>query len=352
MGNQPSWDKTIESFNELKKIAEANKINIPIQAPFTPNEINALMPLLRLPLDEDAIQAAKGNETGKEYDTTGYSYQAVVDRLNWILGAANWTWEVTNEQYELSATRNNFEKHIYSADILLLIGYRELNAETKNFDWVTVHSVPPIPTDHESLEKGTARKGMLTKGIKRAASFLGVGADAYLGTLDDDLITGADGNDDMRSKKKADKLIDSDGYIKLIRFSEQKGFESEIKLREWYKAISEGAIQNDPANLTKAEVAEIKRELFLLPDVSMKKEVELVSEDSTEKPSEQAEVSKEEQDAVETETIPITYAELVSSDESVIRSLAAQYSFKMPDVITDRNKASLCKTLAHLMGIK
>lgn len=349
MSNQPSWDKTVGSFNELKKVAEAHEIKIPIQAPFTPNQINALMPLLRLPLADDAIQATKGRETGKEYDTTGYSYQAVVDRLNWIFGPTNWTWEIQNEVYELSATKNMFEKHVYSAEISLSIGYKELNPETKQFDWVTVHSVPPIPTDHESLEKGTARKGMLTKGIKRAASFIGVGADAYLGTLDDDLVTGADGNDDMRSKKKADKLIDSDGYIKLIRLSELKGFESEIKLREWYKAISEGAIQNDPANLTKAEVAEIKRELFLLPDVSMKK---LVSEDSTEKPSKQVEVSKEEQDAVETETIPTTYAELVSSDESVIRNQAAKYSFKMPDVITDRNKASLCKTLASLMGIK
>lgn len=339
--------KVPKTFEELREYAKQYGVEIPIKPPFTPDDINALLPLLRLPLDEDAIQESKGSETKKGYDTTGYSYQAHVDRMNWVFGPTNWTWSVLNENYDDSQTTGSgFVRHLYSAEIELLIGYRVFNEETKSWEWITVYSLPPIPTDHEHFrEKGAARKGMLTKGIKRATSFLGVGADAYLGTLDDDLSTGADPTDDTRTKKKLDKIIDSKGYIQLVELGKRKGFESEIKLREWYKTKSEGAIANDPANLTKAEAYEVKGWLFKLDDHFDDDQSEIEEGESS--PVEQeTEVVGEQVDR------PRTLEELMAADEEIIRKIASEFSFKMPSPLTDKNKGPLCKTLGRLMGLK
>lgn len=343
MTEKVELSKSPKTYEDLIAWAEHYGIPIPLKAPFTPDDVNKVMPLLRLPLDEDAIQVSKSNITRKGYDTTGYSYQAAVDRLNWVFGPTNWTWRLLNEQYELSSTRNGYEKHVHSAEIELIIGYRELNPETKRFELVEVHNVPPVPTDHESVEKGSAKKGMLTKGIKRSASFLGVGADAYLGTLDDDMVTGIDPNDDMRTKKQPEKAIDSKGYLQLIELGRKKGISSEIKLREWYKAESGGAITSDPANLTKAEAYEIKGWLFKLddyiPDAALEVE-ETEKVESTELASEPV------------EGYPSSLEELMASGEDFIRKIASEFSLSTPSQLTDKNKAPFCKTLWQLLKNK
>lgn len=336
-----------KNYEDLQGWAAKYGLKIPLKAPFTPDDVNAVMPLLRLPLDEDAIQVSKGSETRKGYDTTGYSYQASVDRLNWIFGPTNWTWRLINEQYDLSSTRNGYEKHIHSAEIELSVGYREFNQDTKTYEWIAVYSVPPVPTDHESVEKGSAKKGMLTKGIKRAASFLGVGADAYLGTLDDDMVTGINPDDDMRTKKKAEKAVDSKGYLQLIELGKKKGFASDIKLREWYKVESQGAITSDPANLTKAEAYEIKGWLFKLPDPAEDDDFDEPEQSEAQEPERHAE--SDESNASE---FPSTLEELIASDEALVRKIAADFSFVMPSQLTDRNKGPLCKTLWNLMKAK
>lgn len=329
-----------KTFEELKAIAESYGVKIPLEAPFTPNDFNKVLPLLRLPLDEAAIQESKGSETRKGYDTTGYAYQAHVDRMNWVLGPTNWTWRILNEEYDGSqTTRSGLTKHSYSSEIELLVGYREYNEETKAWEWITVHSVPPIPTDHDSFtERGAARKGMMTKGIKRSTSFLGVGADAYLGTLDDDLITGADPKDDIRPtpRKFEDKVVDSKDYEQLIGLAKAKGLAAESKLREFYRTKSEGRITNDPANLTKAEAKEVKFYLMDLPDYVPP---EVLEED-------------EETEEDGNGWRPKTVADLMAADEATIRKLAAEYSFRVPDNLTDKNKGPLCRTLGNLMKLE
>lgn len=339
-----SFSKPLKTFEELREIAKQYGVEIPLKSPFTPDDINKVLPLLRLPLDEEAIQTSRGSETKKGYDTTGYSYQSHTDRMNWVFGPTHWTWVIHNETYDdTQTTGNGYVKHLFSAEIELLIGYRIFNEETKCWEWITVHSLPPIPTDHEHFkEKGAARKGMLTKGIKRATSFLGVGADAYLGTLDDDLSTGAEATDDTRTRKKLDKVIDSKGYLQLVELGRKKGFDSDIKLREWYKTMSEGAITNDPANLTKAEVYEVKGWLFKLEDRS---ETDDVVEEA------EQEISEEDRPEASME-YPKTLEELMAAEESLILKIAADFSFHMPASITPKNKGPLCKTLAQLMGIK
>lgn len=334
-----------KSFEDLRTIAELYGVSIPLEAPFTPNDFNKALPLLRLPLDENAIQESKGSETRKGYDTTGYAYQAHVDRMNWVLGPTNWTWRIINEEYDGSqTTRSGHTKHSYYSEIELLIGYRDFNEESKSWEWITVHSVPPIPTDHDSFtEKGAARKGMMTKGIKRATSFLGVGADAYLGTLDDDLITGAVPGDEVRTapRKFEDRVVDSKDYGQLIDLAKVKGFKSEEKLRDFYRTKSEGRITNDPANMTKAEAKEVKFFLLDLPDYQ-----EAIPEKQS--PSEEAVEESEEI----TDWRPKTLAELMAADESTFRKIAAEYSFRVPDQLTDKNRGPLCKTLGKLMKLE
>ncbi|MFB6364507.1 hypothetical protein ACFCP7_10635 [Paenibacillus elgii] len=321
----------IEDYKRLQAAAQEFGLTIPLVAPFSPSDVDQLMPLLRMPLDEGSIQRARGTDIGRSYDSTGYSYQAHVDRMNYVFGPTNWTWKVTNEVVEEGATSNNRTKYVYSGDIELLIGYRRLNDQTNQWDWITVHSVPPIPTDHESIEKGSARKGMLSKGLKRSTSILGVGADAYLGILDDDFVSGAEPGEHMQPRKKRqasrlkDDLVDQLDYEQLVSLGKIKGFKLETKLRSYYQAQTEGRIANDPANLTKAEAGEVVDMLHKLPD---------------------------HVEPIKTFTRPSTFDELMVLEESDIRSLAAEYNIQLPADINEKNKAPLCKTIAHLMGIQ
>ncbi|MHA7963572.1 RAD52 family DNA repair protein [Paenibacillus sp. CAU 1782] len=333
----------LSEIERLQEAAKAVGIEIPIQAPFTPSDINKLLPLLRMPLNSAAIQSATAAETGKGYDSIGYSYQAHIDRMNWVFGPTQWRWKAVDEECEETATAGGYVKFTSSCEIVLQIGYRDLNPESKQWEWLTVHELEPIPSDHESLEKGSARKGCLTKGIKRATSFLGVGADAYLGTLDDDMTTGAARNDQLKTPIGGRaKIIDSKGYQMLKSLASTKGFTEDTKLREFYKAESGGIIHNDPANLTKTEASEVKNMLFKLPNA-------ILNED--EEPDDKSSDDEVSNNEVKPKR-PSTLADLMSSDDMVIKSIAAEYSFKLPDAITLKNKSAICKTLATLMGIK
>ncbi|MEO1303311.1 MAG: hypothetical protein AAFV36_09110, partial [Myxococcota bacterium] len=52
------------------------------------------------PLPDAAIERTDGRRTGKGYDTVGYGYQWVVDRLNEVLGPQGWTAKVESIEYE------------------------------------------------------------------------------------------------------------------------------------------------------------------------------------------------------------------------------------------------------------
>jgi hypothetical protein len=343
--------KAPKTFDELKVIAESYGLTIPLESPFTPNDLNKVAVLFRLPIDEDAIQVSKGSETRRGYDTTGYSYQSHVDRMNFVLGPTHWKWQVMNEVLEEGTTSSNKVKYMYSGEIELSIGYRQFYEDTGRWEWVEVHSISPIPTDHESLEKGSARKGMLTKGIKRATSFLGVGADAYLGVLDDDMTTGAGPEDDMATPRYKsgvaweDQQILEHEYKTLVKFAARKGLTTDERLREFYKTKSEGKIENPPATLTKGELKKVNSFLAKSPDATPKQEQP--------KPQEQTEPGQAEQEIErETSKRPTTLTELLSSPDELIRQLATEYSFQLPAQINERNKGPLCKTLGQLMGLK
>lgn len=357
-----------ETFHELKKIADEWGLQIPLKAPFTPNAINELTPLLRLPLPESAIQESKATETRKGYDTTGYSYQAHVDRMNWIFGPAHWKWRIENEQLDdTKKTHQGRIKFEYSGDIHLEVGYYKQDPDTEEFKWVTVHKVPPIPTDHESMEKGSARKGMMTKGIKRSTSILGVGADAYLGVLDDDLITGAEPGDEMAGSRTIyddmeweERPADRDDLERLKLAASRKGFTS-AALKQFYRTKSEGQITADITSMKKGEMTQVIKWLAELPDKEQETAQEQPQEaekgqgatDNTQEGAKDAQKGAQEATGPSPDPAanPKTLVELQSSDEATIRRIAAEYSFTMPGQLNDRNRAAICKTLATLMGL-
>ena len=121
------------------------------------------------PLPDAAIERTDGRRTGKGYDTVGYGYQWVVDRLNEVLGPQGWKAMVESIEYEQVGK-------MVECTVLVHI---------------EAH-VDGVPADrwcfggHRAKTKADAAKGAFTNGIKKTAALLGVGAAAYRDTVDDD----------------------------------------------------------------------------------------------------------------------------------------------------------------------
>ena len=127
---------------------------------------------LAAPFPDDAIQRTKGNETGRNYDTTGIAYQFVVNRLNEVAGLQGWnyTYDIVKE------LEGTFHSGKQSYDLTLEISM-----------WVGDPGVVrKAPGGHRAAAYADAFKGALTNGLKKVAAMFGVGRQAYEGTLDDD----------------------------------------------------------------------------------------------------------------------------------------------------------------------
>lgn len=311
-----------------------------------PEDINKALPLLRFPLDENAIQESKAGENGKTYDAKGYSYQAHIDRMNLVFGV-NWRFEMLNETVEETASWDGRRSFRCQGDMLVSIGYYQRNPETRLFDWIPVYTVPSVPTGHENTERDSARKGAQTKGIKRATSILGVGADAYLGILDDDMTTGMPmqqptGNEPSSSGHRYKKgleweqqSISEPEYNGLMILADKKGFSSE-KLHTFYSGKSEGEISDPPATLTKGQLATVKMMLGQLPDY-----VAAFESAASEEDPEQAGIKW-----------PATQEELLAVDETLFRQIASEFSLQIPETMTARNRGAMTKALWTLMENK
>lgn len=132
------------------------------------------------PLPEEAIQRTKGRETGKGYNTDGYGYQWLVDKLNTVAGLGHWqtaTREVYTERGTTSKGRAQFE---VGFDVQVSLGNWEAGA------FEPLAQTPWTPGNHVSLSLGDARKGAMTNGFKKAVAFFGLGAGAFRGDLDPD----------------------------------------------------------------------------------------------------------------------------------------------------------------------
>ena len=130
------------------------------------------------PFAAEAIERTDGHVTGRGYSTTGIKYQYIVNRLNEILGVGGYR---TGQAITVRQSTTQKGRTVYEAmcEIVLQLG-----------EWVGGVFMPFAEVHgtggHGSMSEADARKGAFTNGFKKAAAMLGVGKQAYEGTLDDD----------------------------------------------------------------------------------------------------------------------------------------------------------------------
>ncbi|MFQ5532131.1 MAG: Rad52/Rad22 family DNA repair protein, partial [Candidatus Nanoarchaeia archaeon] len=137
-------------------------------------EKNNLYQLLSAPLPAEAIEHAPKEITRKGYDTTGYQYQYVVERLNEVCGIKGWSFEYKILKEE-EGTRGKYDKKYY-----------EVTVEVKLIITVSQEMSHVGIGGHRAEMYADALKGAITGGFKKAAAFYGIGQDAYKGTIDED----------------------------------------------------------------------------------------------------------------------------------------------------------------------
>jgi len=133
---------------------------------------------LSAPFEDEAVERTKGAQTRKGYDTTGIKYQFIVDRLNKVLGPG--CFRTTQEMAVTEMTRQS-GRTAFSVDV-------EITLQLGNWG---MHGFNPVAEvfgigGHTSNSLADAKKGAYTNGFKKAAAMLGVGRQAYAGTIDDD----------------------------------------------------------------------------------------------------------------------------------------------------------------------
>ncbi|NNG66434.1 hypothetical protein HKI81_04165 [Caldanaerobacter subterraneus] len=177
----------------------------------TMEELTKLYPKLSAKLPEEAIQVATKEQTKKGYDTTGYGYQYIVNRMNEVLGPSHWRQIV------------EIIKEVPKGDKLVEVTMR-VTVQIGN--WISGTFVPIAEQvafgGHASMTLSDAYKGAHTNTLKKALAMFGVGKEAYEGSLDDD-----NRAPDFREKMKniSSKEVNNDSSD----FEEFEDFEEETE---------------------------------------------------------------------------------------------------------------------------
>ena len=134
------------------------------------SKLNEVYRELIQPLPDEAIERAPKEKTRKGYDTTGYQYQYLVERLNEVVGIENWY--MTNEVVkEIEGQFNNGAPSY------------EITVRTT----VVVMGVSKTAGGgHKSSCYADAFKGAITNGFKKTVALFGLGQEAYKGMIDED----------------------------------------------------------------------------------------------------------------------------------------------------------------------
>lgn len=134
-------------------------------------ENNELFKELGKDFEESAIQRTKKEQTKKGYDTTGYGYQYIVDRLNDVLQDKwGFEWHIINTIEGKYSSGAPFWEITVRMEMWII--------DKKNSRCCV--------GGHTSMTYHDALKGAITNAIKKTAAFFGVGSKAFRGELDDD----------------------------------------------------------------------------------------------------------------------------------------------------------------------
>jgi len=146
-----------------------------------------------LPLE--AVQHAPKAITRKEYDSTGYSYQHVINRLNEVLWL-NWGYDEPKLIKEIES-KSHSGKPMYEVVIQICFWVSD------NINGQEIKNTRYMVGGHKSLSYTDAWKGAMSNCLKKAAAMFGAGKLAYEGGIDDDLrMSVEEGNKQLNKNPK------------------------------------------------------------------------------------------------------------------------------------------------------
>lgn len=156
---------------------------------FTKEELQEIFRRLAEPFPEDAVERTSGAVTHKGYDTTGYKYIHVVNRLNEVLGVGGFKVEHEFSVRE-KPSKNGGILFDVTCDMVVQLGH-----------WVDGKFVTFAEASgtggHLAAGEADAKKGSYTNGFKKTVAMFGCGWQSYAGAIDDDNVA-ADHDDDER----------------------------------------------------------------------------------------------------------------------------------------------------------
>ena len=150
----------------------------------------------------EGLQASYAEETRKGYDTVGYGYAWITERLNDVVGPQCWRMVLSEKTSSANPSKNGNIMHEVSMDLLLQLGNwksRESFGEKGIFgqevkfanefkierDFEVLAEAPGFGW-HKALSLTDARKGAMTNGLKKAAALFGIGNSAYKKSIDEE----------------------------------------------------------------------------------------------------------------------------------------------------------------------
>jgi hypothetical protein len=148
-------------------------------------------------LPQEAVERTKGADTGKGYDTTGYRYQYIANRLNEVLGVEHWIAVPKILKDDIFTTAKGVQWSEVGMEITIAIG------EWENGVFIT-GAEKTCYGGHQSKIWGDAAKGAFTNALKKTAGLFGVGKEAYEVTIDDDSTPVAEG--EIADRQPAKKI--------------------------------------------------------------------------------------------------------------------------------------------------
>lgn len=133
---------------------------------------------LAAPMPAEAVQHAD-TKAIKGYDSDGYGYQFVANRLNEVLGIGRW--RTSHDVVGVDEGQTTSGKTLYAVTICMRIQFGT---------WDSGQWLPDAEFEcyggHESKRRDDAFKGAYTNAFKKTAALAGIGRAAYEGTMDDD----------------------------------------------------------------------------------------------------------------------------------------------------------------------
>lgn len=181
--------------NPQKKVIKDNSTTIkliPEDGVLKLSDLTAVYNEFRKPIDVKAIQRTKGGDTHKGYDTTGYGYAFLTERLNDVVGFQCWRIVQLKEQQNEIVSKTGRGMYEFNIELVLQLGnwitdkVTPDKIEIRRRDFEVLAESPIGHGGHKAFLLADAKKGAYTNGIKKCCGYFGIGNEAYKATIDDD----------------------------------------------------------------------------------------------------------------------------------------------------------------------